>query len=225
MKKQLKPILIIAGALFVLYHILSWSRVFTMYNNPTLANEPNLKLGSFMFATNLIAAKNGDFVCYQYQDEVLGKHIRVHRLCAMENDTIEIKNGILFINGKNVDQGLDLVHYYELTSDELSKIKDSKNVKENPNILSIDKNKTLLPLEDSFAKSNGLTTKRLIEQKGKTDNSIRETFDQNWNKDHFGPLIVPKDKIFVLGDNRDNSEDSRRIGFINKSDIVGVILK
>lgn len=32
---------------------------------------------------------------------------------------------------------------------------------------------------------------------------------------------VPKDSYFVLGDNRQNSTDSRMIGFIKKEDIVG----
>lgn len=32
---------------------------------------------------------------------------------------------------------------------------------------------------------------------------------------------VPKDSYFVLGDNRQNSKDSRMIGFIKKEDIIG----
>jgi signal peptidase I len=33
--------------------------------------------------------------------------------------------------------------------------------------------------------------------------------------------IIPKDKYFVLGDNRGNSADSRIIGLIDKKDIIG----
>jgi signal peptidase I len=38
---------------------------------------------------------------------------------------------------------------------------------------------------------------------------------------NFGPIAVPLDQFFVLGDNRDNSADSRFIGFIPRDNILG----
>ncbi|HEV7764323.1 MAG TPA: signal peptidase I [Thermoanaerobaculia bacterium] len=37
----------------------------------------------------------------------------------------------------------------------------------------------------------------------------------------FGPVVIPEGNYFVLGDNRDNSNDSRFIGFIERRRIVG----
>lgn len=39
--------------------------------------------------------------------------------------------------------------------------------------------------------------------------------------DNFGPLVVPKNELFVMGDNRRNSRDSRAIGTISLDRVVG----
>jgi signal peptidase I len=38
---------------------------------------------------------------------------------------------------------------------------------------------------------------------------------------NFGPLAVPADQFFMMGDNRDNSEDSRFIGLVPRRLIIG----
>jgi signal peptidase I len=42
--------------------------------------------------------------------------------------------------------------------------------------------------------------------------------------ERFGPVVVPKDSLFVLGDNRNNSQDSRFFSFVNIRKVKGKAL-
>lgn len=40
-------------------------------------------------------------------------------------------------------------------------------------------------------------------------------------QDDFGPIVIPRDQFLMLGDNRDNSEDSRFFGLVPRERLIG----
>jgi signal peptidase I len=76
-------------------------------------------------------------------------------------------------------------------------------------------------LETDIVRKKGISGRRVIIEV--VDVQIQNKYHQAWNLDHFGPLKVPKDSFFVMGDNRHMAPDSRYTGFISSRNVVGTV--
>lgn len=137
--------------------------------------------------------KQGDIIVFQFPakdrkqincgDSQYGRDF-VKRVIAMPGDIVEVKEGILFVNGKQVPlQGYER---YE-------------NIPRIP-----------------YQPEDDLETYQHVWENHQLDN-----YYGMYLRDNFGPVKVPENHYFGMGDNRDNSCDSRFWGPIPRENIKG----
>ena len=223
MNKLLKVFLYFLGFVIILWVIGRATNAFQYFNAPSSSNEPGIMKGDRFFASNLVKPKRLNFICFNTETPEFGKSIWVFRLCVLGGDVVEIRKGHLFVNNDPVDKKLSLIHAYYLPIDEYERIKDSISIDEDW-LPDLTKDSVMLLLEDSYVKRNKVIAVPLLDPINQEDPWISKAFSKNWNRDNFGPITVPADKYFVLGDNRHNAQDSRYIGFVEKKDYVATVL-
>jgi len=221
MKKTLRNILI---GVLILFGVLRIFGVIRFFNVPSTSNEPNLSVNSRFIGSNLLKPKALDFAYFKFSDSLEGYTI-VKRLIALPGDKLECKNGNFYVNNKNIDDSLNLRYSYKISKEFYEDhIKESYERDELFLAYPISNDTILTFLDDSFVSELPVKIERFkdVESEGVSTDILSKT--SNWNINNFGPIVMPRNKYFFLGDNRDNSLDSRFRGFVDEKNILGTLI-
>ncbi|KGO92004.1 signal peptidase I [Flavobacterium subsaxonicum] len=213
MKKVFIRLSIFLGALIVVFYVCKITGIYRLHTCVTMANEPALMPNSLFATSNLKTEKSGDLITFKHDTALF-----VFRLVAKEGDVLLIKNGSLYVNNVNLDTKATK-HSYLVSEQQFLKLSPRPYAMPSPN------GGYIVLMEDNIARKAGLANYKQIAQQNESDPYIVKIYGKAWNKDFFGPLTIPENKLFVLGDNRDNAFDSRYFGLVDKENLVGVVLK
>jgi signal peptidase I len=217
----MKKIAIGIGVIIGIFAVLKVLGVVVNYTLPTTSMEPSLKLNSHIITTSFVSPDVGDFIAFHPPLPLNKAQIYIKRLCATGGDIIEMQNGVFYRNDENFDKALVLQHAFVVDESTYKRINKKYPITDYNGA----NNDYQVMITDVVATEFQVMDRKLVEINLSSGTPVFAGFDasQTWRRDNFGPLIVPKGKAFAMGDNRHNSYDCRFFGFIDESEITGVV--
>lgn len=202
------------------------SFLYEPFTIPSESMKPGLEVGDFIVVNKyeygvrlpLIHTKiiennlpaHGDVIVFRFPNDPKIAYIK--RVIGVAGDKVSIMDGQILINGQP--------HYQEAVKDikldfPVSNGQDSFNIVADAKLYQErigDKSYTIQQMNVEQAEHNA---KVLIESRKQQTGKAFPTMAQN------AEFVVPDGHYFVMGDNRDQSEDSRAWGFVPEANLIG----
>jgi len=214
-----KGIVIFLIAVFAIWIIARLTHALEIYKIPTTANEPTYKAGSIIIASKFKNPGNNTFVVFRRPD----KNVWVFRCIGKEGDVVEIRDTKVYLNGNLLNEPYAWNEYY-ISAKRLSTIRGYIDNHKNPLRL-LNDSSYVITLSDAELKNYHLDLRPYLSPKGQANPTIFSDFKKlNYNEDNMGPIKVPANSYFMLGDSRHDAYDSRYFGFITNDDIVSTVI-
>ena len=217
---------IIVGLLIGTIYILNMIGYVSNYKVSSIVMGPGIKKDKNVICIKSKELKVNDIIMFnaeplQHENKTNNVSI-ISRIVAGGLDKVEMKNGKLYINDKFVDDTLKLSYYFLLSHDDISEISKNKNFDEN--IMTFGDSLIINTNYPELSKYNITGKAKRFLAQYKLDSKIFNCNNDYWTLENFGPIIIPENNFFVLGDNRSNSADSRLRGFVKKEKVIGKIV-
>lgn len=235
MKLRNKSWLIIIGVIVVGLIVAKLTGVCQGYRLPTTSMEPTIQMDQLIIATNLRNAKRNDIVLFNrtvneaFENDVNGeRYVFCSRLIAQGEDTITIKDGYAYVNGQLADDTTKLKFGYTLLTKDFQNLLTLLEIEEASPRVSNDFS-SFMDTSHAFLSYDEYIKAKILIPLRKTvidlPNSLASVYKgTNWTMENFGPYVVPPNFLFMMGDNRDLSYDSRLHGPIPVKDCKGILI-
>jgi signal peptidase I len=224
---------IVVGSLFGLFIVGRLTGAIQWYHITAQGNEPTLNKADWVWATNLKKPALHSFIMFSRYDSVAGSNqILTYRCMGTPGDKLEMRNGTMYINGKNEDTGFEQKKYYVLYAANTKPLLATINFKEDEYMPPPTDTVALVALANTEYKTikaacklpgDSIIAYKFEPMENQYGGFLYHQGNGKWDLDNFGPIKVPEGNYFVLGDYRHNAMDSRFTGFVVKEAIAGVV--
>ena len=193
------------------------------YTLPTSSNEPTILVNSHFIATSLIKPNIGDFATFHPPIPGDVNQVYVKRLCGLEGDEIEMKNGLFYRNRESFDSNLVLQHGFVVEESIYKRINGKYPIGD---VIKGEATLYEIMITDAVALEFNIQDFKSIHKTANLGPPVFVDFDEGntWTRDNFGSLKIPAGMSFFMGDNRHYSYDCRYFGFVPMKDISGTVL-